>query len=424
MSKILVHGCAELNGTIVVNGSKNSALPIIAASMLCESPVTLTNIPNIRDISVMCDLASSTGSNVSFIPSHTDHSHSIKILPCISNGTDLNRDLAKKIRASMLMISPMLTRCGNIAIGYPGGCKIGERPIDMHISALSKMGASFDMLEDQVIGKLNGRFKCNNIAFEKVSVGATETTILAAVTAEGISVLQNVATEPEVCDLILFLTKCGAKIAGAGTRTLVIEGVPLLHGCKHHIIPDRIEAGTYILAAIMTNGIIKIEGINLSQVSCISNAITSIGGTLTPSDNGITARRHTDKIKSANISTNPYPNFPSDMQAQFMSAMCIADSTSVIEENVFENRFMHVHELRKMGANISVQNNKAIVYGKNELLGSNISATDLRASAALLLAAMSAKTESIIENISFLHRGYENIEEKFRRCGAEIHHII
>ncbi|MDR1139543.1 MAG: UDP-N-acetylglucosamine 1-carboxyvinyltransferase [Rickettsiales bacterium] len=421
MHKILVRSNHKpLVGKIKVNGSKNAILPIAAASLLSSSSVTLHNVPDLIDVHLMSELLKSLGAKVNFLY-NKDYkaNHTLEINCSNINNHVIPHKTANKLRASFLMLGPMLSRFGKARTAFPGGCNIGKRPVDMHIKALEKMGAKIEIDGCNIIATVKGKLQGREITFEKISVGATENIIMAATLAEGITIINNAATEPEVLDLIEFLKKMGANIE-IGNKKITIKGVETLNGCVHKIISDRIEAGTYALAAIITGGKLMLEGINLSDIRCIANELEAIGAVIEPHGEGIVISRKNGSIKSANAATDSYPNFPSDMQPQLMSAMCVADGISVIEENIFENRFAHADELRKLGANISIEKSKAIINGVKSLSGANLYATDLRSTAALVLASLVASGETTINNSHHLWRGYEAMHEKLNSCGADI----
>ncbi|RLT62427.1 UDP-N-acetylglucosamine 1-carboxyvinyltransferase [Wolbachia endosymbiont of Drosophila ananassae] len=407
-------------GKIKINGSKNAVLPIMAASLLSSSPVILHNVPDLIDVHLMSKLLESLGAEVNFMHNKNyKANHTLKIDCSNINNHVMPYKTASKLRTSFLILGPMLSRFGKARTAFPGGCNIGKRPVDMHIKALEEMGAKIEIDGYNIIATVKGKLQGKEITFEKISVGATENVIMAATFAEGVTTINNAATEPEVLDLIDFLKKMGADIEIDNTK-VVITGVEALNGCVHKIIPDRIEAGTYALAAIITGGKLELEGINLSDIRCITNELETIGAMVELYDGGIVISRKNGSIKSANVATDPYPNFPSDMQPQLMSAMCIADGISVIEENIFENRFTHADELRKLGANISIEKSKATISGIKSLSGANLYATDLRSTAALVLASLVAGGETIINNSHHLWRGYEAMHEKLNSCGADI----
>ncbi|AAS14843.1 UDP-N-acetylglucosamine 1-carboxyvinyltransferase [Wolbachia endosymbiont of Drosophila melanogaster] len=421
MHKILIrNNYKPLVGKIKINGSKNAVLPIMAASLLSSSSVILHNVPDLIDVHLMSKLLESLGAEVNFMHNKNyKANHTLKIDCSNINNHVMPYKTASKLRTSFLILGPMLSRFGKARTAFPGGCNIGKRPVDMHIKALEEMGAKIEIDGYNIIATVKGKLQGKEITFEKISVGATENVIMAATFAEGVTTINNAATEPEVLDLIDFLKKMGADIEIDNTK-VIITGVEALNGCVHKIIPDRIEAGTYALAAIITGGKLELEGINLSDIRCITNELETIGAMVELYDGGIVISRKNGSIKSANVATDPYPNFPSDMQPQLMSAMCIADGISVIEENIFENRFTHADELRKLGANISIEKSKATISGIKSLSGANLYATDLRSTAALVLASLVAGGETIINNSHHLWRGYEAMHEKLNSCGADI----
>ncbi|WP_423349122.1 UDP-N-acetylglucosamine 1-carboxyvinyltransferase [Wolbachia sp. wLmal] len=421
MHKILIrNNYKPLVGKIKINGSKNAVLPIMAASLLSSSPVILHNVPDLIDVHLMSKLLESLGAEVNFMHNKNyKANHTLKIDCSNINNYVMPYKTASKLRTSFLILGPMLSRFGKARTAFPGGCNIGKRPVDMHVKALEEMGAKIEIDGYNIIATVKGKLQGKEITFEKISVGATENVIMAATFAEGVTTINNAATEPEVLDLIDFLKKMGADIEIDNTK-VIITGVEALNGCVHKIIPDRIEAGTYALAAIITGGKLELEGINLSDIRCITNELETIGAMVELYDGGIVISRKNGSIKSANVATDPYPNFPSDMQPQLMSAMCIADGISVIEENIFENRFTHADELRKLGANISIEKSKATISGIKSLSGANLYATDLRSTAALVLASLVADGETIINNSHHLWRGYEAMHEKLNSCGADI----
>ncbi|RDD35717.1 UDP-N-acetylglucosamine 1-carboxyvinyltransferase [Wolbachia endosymbiont of Cylisticus convexus] len=421
MHKILVRSNHKpLIGKIKINGSKNAILPIIAASLLSSSAVTLHNVPDLIDVHLMSELLKSLGAEVNFIH-NKDYkaNHTLQIDCSNINNHIMPYKTASKLRTSFLMLGPMLSRFGKIATVFPGGCNIGKRPVDMHIKALEAMGVQIEIDGCNIIATTKGKLQGKEITFEKVSVGATENVIMAATLAEGVTIISNAAIEPEVLDLIEFLKRMGANIEVNNTK-ITIEGIEELNGCVHKIIPDRIEAGTYALAAVITGGELKLEGVSLSDIGCIVNELKTIGTRVELHDDGIIISRKNGSIKSAHVATNPYPNFPSDMQPQLMSAMSIAGGISVIEENVFENRFAHANELRKLGADISIEKSKATISGIKSLYGADLHANDLRSTAALILASLVANGETTINNSHHLLRGYEAMDEKLNSCGADI----
>ncbi|QKX02542.1 UDP-N-acetylglucosamine 1-carboxyvinyltransferase [Wolbachia endosymbiont of Dirofilaria (Dirofilaria) immitis] len=421
MHKILVKSRHKpLVGKIKINGSKNAILPVMAASLLSSSPVILHNVPNLTDVYLMSKLLEKLGAKVNFIYNKNYKANHTFEIDCSNiNNYTISHETGSRLRASFLTLGPILSRFGKIITVFPGGCNIGKRPVDMHIEALKVMGAKIEIDGCNIIVTAKGKLQGKEITFKKISVGATENVIMAAVLAEGVTIINNAATEPEVLDLIEFLKKMGANIK-ISNKKITITGVEVLNGCVHKTILDRIEAGTYALAAVVTGGELILEGINLSDIRCIANELELIGARVKLLNQGIIVSRKNCSIKSINVSTDSYPNFPSDMQPQLMSAMCIADGISIIEENIFENRFTHTSELRKLGANINIKKNKAIISGIKSLYGSNLYATDLRSTAALVLASLVANGETTISNPHHLWRGYEVMHEKLNSCGADI----
>lgn len=422
MDKIIVQGGTKLNGEIFVSGSKNAALPIMAACLLSKYPLILSNIPRLADISTMIDLLKNHGVNIDIIDnSPLTYNQTIKLTADNIITKNAPYEIVKKMRASVLVLGPLLARFGEACVSLPGGCAIGTRPIDLHLSALEQMGADIFIKEGYIYAK--GKLQGANVNFEKVSVGATENILLAATLAQGRTILKNAAAEPEVIDLAQCLVAMGAKITGIGTSTLIIDGVGELKGANHSVIPDRIEAGTYAVAVTMTGGEIEIKNINSDLIANILSELIKVGAKVTLTDNGIKIYKNGHDIIPINITTDPYPGFPTDMQAQFMALMCIAKGKSIIHETIFENRFMHAAEMNRMGANIIIEGNQATVTGVKKLIGAPVMASDLRASVSLILAGLVAEGETEISRVYHLDRGYEKIEEKLGACGAKIKRI-
>ena len=424
MKKLVITGGKKIVGTIDIAGAKNAALPLMVASILTDEKLTLTNVPHVADISTMANLLSSLGIEFSLDGFDPDGGNFGRVV--VLNAKEISKpvaeyDLVRKMRASILILGPLLARFGNAKVSLPGGCAIGARPVDLHLKALEKMGAIIKVVGGYVEAEVQGKLKGAEIQFEKTSVGATENILMAATLAEGKTILHNAAREPEIVDLALCLRKMGAKIEGEGTSTITIIGVDKLHAAKHHIIADRIEAGTYAVAAVITNGCIKITGLNIDLFSSIRKELEQAGAEFRAvSDNEVEIKRAKKEINAVDISTEPYPGFPTDMQAQFMSLMTIANGTSTIKENIFENRFMHVMELLRMGADIQYSGNVATVKGVKELFGAEVMATDLRASVCMVLAGLIANGETTINRLYHLERGYERLAEKLIQCGADI----
>ncbi len=412
MDKIVIEGGAPLKGEVIISGSKNAALPILSACLLTDGWHTLDNIPKLKDIWTIKEILSNLG--VVF----EENCQALRV-----NSDNLNNyiapyNLVKTMRASILVLGPLLSRFGKVKISLPGGCAIGARPIDLHLKGLSAMGADVHLEHGYVVASAD-KLRGANIFFEISTVNGTENLMMAAVKADGITTLNNAAKEPEVVDLANMLNSMGARIKGAGTDTIAITGVKELHPVRHGIIPDRIEVGTFLIAAGITKGKIKIKGCNLDHIETIIEKLLDIGMEIEKQGEDLVAIGH-DKIKSADIKTMPFPGFPTDMQAQFMALMCIADGWSMIRETIFENRFMHVSELRRMGADIEINGAQALVRGKRNLSGAQVMATDLRASASLVLAALAAKGRTEISRVYHLDRGYQDLDKKLSLLGSKI----
>ena len=427
MDVIKVKGGIPLIGKIRISGSKNAALPIMAASLLTSDTLVLSNVPSLSDIVTMNQLLMHHGVSFSMDGSGIAEDKAGRtILLNSENITDLTSpyDIVKKMRASVLSLGPLLARFGEAKVSLPGGCAIGNRPVNLHLYAFEQLGAKITLEEGYICAKApkNG-LKGGHIHFDVVSVGATENALMAAVLAEGETLIHNAATEPEVIDLIACLRMMGAKIKGAGSSTLTITGVSKLHGGHHKIIPDRIEAGSYAVAAAVTDGELELLDVDYSFLDNISDKFSQAGVVIEKIDNGVKVYRKGNIIRSVDMSTQVYPGFPTDMQAQFMMMMTIADKASVINENIFENRFMHVPELNRMGADISIHGNCATVKGVKELQATKVMASDLRASISLILAGLVAKEETYVHRVYHLDRGYEAVEQKLFACGANIFRI-
>lgn len=413
MHQLVINGPCKLKGEAWVSGSKNSALPILAATLLCKPGSVIHGIPHLKDVTSIISLLSTMGMVYSI-----DDKLSITVEKDEVHSTQPSSDLVKSMRASILVLGPMVSRFGEITLDMPGGCAIGARPIDLHLDMIKKMGAVVTILDQKVhikAEKLTGA----TIDFKKQTVTGTENAIMAAVCAEGRTVLNNSAKEPEVSDLCNFLRKCGAKISGDGTDCIVIDGIPELSSCEHTIIPDRIEAGTLLIAALMTGGDVTIHDCAPEHLAAVLDLLRQAGADLSINGSSISLKVK-DSIKPVSFTTEVYPGVPTDLQAQFMAMNVIAAGKAVIEETIFENRFKHVEELRRMGAQITLDDNKAFTTGVEQLCGSLVKATDLRASAALILAALCAQGESVLESIHHIDRGYSNIEEKLSALSANI----
>ena len=416
MQKLEVFGVNKLKGQIKISGSKNASLPILAATLLSTKKTTLKNLPRVRDIETMLSLLQSLGSKIKNNKDQTiiDNSKQKKKFASYS--------LVKTMRAGILVLGPLLAKFGYAKVSLPGGCAIGTRPIDIHLKALSKLGVKYKINQGYVIANAPKGLKGNNIRFSKVSVGATENLIIAASQARGTTKLLNCAIEPEIKDLVNFLNKMGCKIKWISKRTIKIVGVNEIKEINYSVMFDRIEAGTYLIAAAVTEGNLKIQNIIPKIIKTEINVLKKIGSKITIKKNQVHIIGN-KKIKSINIKTAPYPGFPTDLQAQIMVLLCKANKSSIVQENIFENRFMHVAELNRMGARILTNGNKAIVEGNINFAPAELMATDLRASVSLVLAALTAKGKSVINRIYHLDRGYEDIEKKLKKVGAKIRRV-
>jgi len=419
MDKFVIRGGNPLLGTVRISGAKNAALPAMAAALLTEEPVILENIPQVRDIETTRKLLAAMGAEVELGYGRAHHRTTI----CCRNlaSPEASYELVKTMRASTLVLGALVARCGTARVSLPGGCAIGARPIDLHIKGLERLGATINQ-EHGYIEASADRLKGAEIVFDKITVTGTEDLLMAAALAEGETVMQNCAREPEVADLAALLNKMGAKIEGAGTATIRVKGVEKLHGAKHRIIPDRIEAATFILAGALTGGDLNISGCEPEHLGALLQKLAEVGIKTTHRGDSVRVEGDGD-LKAADVITEEYPGFPTDMQAQYMALATQADGTSSVTENIFENRFMHAQEMVRMGANIKIEGSRAVVRGKSPLSGAAVLASDLRASASLVLAALVADGETIIDRVYHIDRGYERIEEKLRGVGAQIRRI-
>jgi UDP-N-acetylglucosamine 1-carboxyvinyltransferase len=416
MKKLEVFGVEKLKGQIRISGSKNASLPILAATLLSDKKISLTNLPKVKDIETMITLLKSLGSIVEY------DKKKINIKNNKQNKTFASYSLVKTMRAGILVLGPLLAKFGKAKVSLPGGCAIGTRPVDLHLEALAKLGVKYKIIQGYVHAKAPKGLIGSKIKFPKISVGATENLIIAACLAKGITTLSNCAIEPEIKDLVNFLIKMGCNIKWISKRTVRIEGTFHINELNYKVMPDRIEAGTYLVAAALTKGNLKIIGINPKIIITEINILKKIGATIIQKKNEILIQG-SKKIKSINIKTSPYPGFPTDLQAQMMVLLCKANKKSYIREEIFENRFMHVAELNRMGAKISIKGNKAAIEGNIKFKSAELMATDLRASVSLVLAALASKGKSVINRIYHLDRGYEDIEKKFKKIGAKIRRI-
>jgi UDP-N-acetylglucosamine 1-carboxyvinyltransferase len=419
MDAILVTGGSELQGEIPIAGAKNACLTLMPATLLSEEPLTLTNAPRLSDIKTMTTLLESFGSEVSAMQDG-------KVLTMSSQNLDnltADYDIVRKMRASILVLGPLLAREGRAVVSLPGGCAIGARPVDLHLMAMRALGAEIELHDGYIHAKATQGLKGAVIEFPFVSVGATENAILAASLAKGTTVLKNAAREPEIVDLVRCLIAMGAEIGGEGTSTITIQGVHRLHGATHRVVTDRIELGTYMLAPAFTGGEIECLGGKIELLSTFCEKLDESGIIVEQTENGLKIKRSNTGLKAINVKTEPFPGFPTDLQAQMMALLCTATGTSVLEEKIFENRFMHAPELSRMGAKIDVNGGVATVTGVDRLKGAPVMATDLRASVSLILAGLAAQGETLINRVYHLDRGYERVEEKLSNCGAKIERV-
>ncbi|HZQ68863.1 MAG TPA: UDP-N-acetylglucosamine 1-carboxyvinyltransferase [Terriglobales bacterium] len=419
MDKFVIRGGNPLLGTIRVSGAKNAALPAMAAAILTDEPIILENIPQVRDIETTRKLLAAMGAEVELGYGKAQHRTTI----CCRTLTtpEASYDLVKQMRASSLVLGPLVARCGRARVSLPGGCAIGARPIDLHVKGLESLGATITQQHGYIEASAD-RLRGAEIVFDKITVTGTEDLLMAATLAEGETVLQNCAREPEVADLADLLNKMGARIEGAGTSTIRVKGVAKLRGARHRIIPDRIEAGTFVIAGALTGGDLNVVGCEPRHLGVLLQKLADAG--VRTASAGDSVRVMGDfPLKAVDVTTEEYPGFPTDMQAQYMVLATQADGASVVTENIFENRFMHAQELVRMGANIKIEGHRAIVKGKTPLSAAAVLASDLRASASLVLAALVADGETIVDRVYHIDRGYEHIEEKLRGVGAQIRRI-
>ena len=418
MQKLLIKGGKKLSGEVVISGSKNASLPIIISSLLFDNPVQFENVPKVKDIYTLINLIKVLGREVEF----DENKEILKISKKNKDKYFAPYSIMKTMRAGVLVLAPLLAKFGKARVSLPGGCSIGARPVNLHLDALKKLGAKINVKNGYIDANAPKGLLGANIKFSSISVGATESIIIAAVLAKGITKISNAAIEPEIIDLIKFLNKCGADIKYNSKRIIIIKGVNFLNPIRHKIIPDRIEAGTYAIAALITNGKLLIKNVNNDHLENIFSLLRKIGAKIkTFKDSFIIFRKH--QLKPFKIITKPYPGFPTDMQAQFMALATQIKGSSVINEEIFENRFLHVSELMRMGADIKIKKQKATIKGIKNLNGAEVMATDFRASVSLVLAALSAKGITTINRIYHLDRGYSKLEKKLNLCGANIRRV-
>ena len=421
MQKIVVEGGVALNGEVQISGAKNAVLPILCATLLADEPVQISNVPHLHDVVTTAKLLAGLGAEITIDQGTIGKGSESGIVvdPRSVNSHVAPYELVKTMRASVLVLGPLLAKYGAAEVSLPGGCAIGSRPVDLHIKGLQALGARISVDHGFIKARAD-RLKGGRVVFDMVSVGATENVLMAATLAEGTSVLENAALEPEIVDLAECLKAMGARIEGAGTNRIIVHGVERLHGGSHAVVPDRIETGTFLVAAAMCGGRVIARGTRPDTLDAVLAKLREAGAEITIDGDRITLDMQGRRPLAVNLTTAPHPAFPTDMQAQFMAMNCIADGVGVINETIFENRFMHVQELQRLGADIRVEGHTAIVRGVAQLSGAPVMATDLRASASLILAGLVADGETTIDRIYHLDRGYENIEEKLSGLGAKI----
>ena len=418
MDKLLIRGGTKLRGEIYASGAKNSALPILAASLLADSPLKVGNLPHLNDVTTMLELLGSMGVDVML-----SDEMEVQVDTSSINNLNARYELVKTMRASILVLGPLLSKFQKATVALPGGCAIGSRPVNLHIDAMRAMGAQIDIEDGNIKASVKGRLKGAKIIFEPVSVTGTENVLMAASLAEGETIIENAAREPEVLDLANCLKAMGAKIEGAGTDQIKIIGVDNLEGAAFSVMPDRVEVGTYLTAVAMTGGQVKIKSAKPEYLSSVISKLEQTGSVIHTGEDWVEIIMDEDKPEAISLTTGPYPSFPTDMQAQFVSLNAIAKGNSTVTETVFENRFMHVQEIARMGGNISLKGNTAVIEGIDRLKGAPVMATDLRASASLVLAGLVADGATTIDRIYHIDRGYERIEEKLKMLGADIERI-
>lgn len=419
MDSIIVTGNGPLNGTIPIAGAKNACLTLMPATLLSDEPLTLTNAPRLSDIKTMSELLRSLGAEVTSM----QHGQVLALSSHTIATTKADYEIVRKMRASNLVLGPLLAREHEAIVSLPGGCAIGARPMDIHITALEALGAEIELKDGYLHAKAPGGLKGATHELRFASVGATENVVMAATLAKGTTVLKNAAREPEIVDLVHCLRKMGAQIEGEGTSTITIQGVDRLHGATHPVVTDRIELGTYMLAPAICGGEVELLGGRIDLLEAFCEKLDAAGISVEETEKGLKVARKNGRVKAVDVVTEPFPGFPTDLQAQMMALMCTAEGTSVLEEKIFENRFMHAPELMRMGASIEVQGGTATVHGVERLKGAPVMATDLRASVSLILAGLAAEGETIVNRVYHLDRGYERVEEKLGALGAKIERV-
>ena len=426
MDKIVIRGGNPLHGVIPIGGAKNAALPLMAAALLTDEPLRLSNLPHLADVSTMAHLLSDMGVSVAMEGDAPDGGHMGRVFALNAaglSGTTAPYDLVRLMRASVLVLGPLVARHGHARVSLPGGCAIGTRPVDLHLKALQAMGAEIELAEGYIEARAPNGLQGSHVLFSNVTVGGTENILMAATLAKGETVIANAAREPEVIDLAHCLIAMGAKIDGIGSDTLKVQGVDKLHGADHAVVVDRIEMGSYAVAAAVTGGDVLLKGGRTDLIEAVVDVLRAAGVDVTQEQDGLRVSRKNGSLKGFDVMTEPYPGFPTDMQAQMMVLASVAEGASMITETIFENRFMHVPELVRMGADINVHGRSAIVRGVEKMSGAEVMATDLRASSSLVLAGLVAEGETVINRVYHLDRGYERLEEKLAACGAEIERV-
>jgi len=417
MDKFLITGGVKLEGEVRISGAKNAALPLLAAMILADSPITLTNVPNLKDVNTLVKLIGGLGVTISY------ENDTVKADTSTLDNQFAPYELVKTMRASILVLGPLLARYGNAKVSLPGGCAIGSRPVDQHLKALEALGAHIEVENGYVHATVDGRLKGGEVVFDMVTVGGTENILMAAALADGVTTIRNAAREPEITDLAQMLIKMGAKIEGLDTDTLVVTGVESLHGCEYAVVADRIETGSYLAAAAITGGRVKTTHTDPSLLEAVLDKFEEMGAEVTRGDDWIELDMLGKRPKAVSFRTLPHPEFPTDMQAQIMAVNAIGRGFATISETIFENRFMHVPELSRIGANIQVEGHDAVVTGVEKLQAAPVMATDLRASFSLVLAALVAEGDTLIDRIYHIDRGYEHVEEKLQGLGAKIKRV-
>ena len=417
MDKFLITGGVKLEGEVRISGAKNAVLPLLAATILTDDPVTIRNVPNLKDVHTISKIIAGLGVTITY------EGDTVYADASTLSNQFAPYDLVKTMRASILVLGPLLARYGNAKVSLPGGCAIGSRPVDLHLKAMEALGAKIEVKNGNVHASIDGRLKGGEVVFDMVTVGGTENILMAAVLAEGVTTIRNAACEPEITDLANMLNKMGAQIEGLDTNTLIVTGVERLHGCEHSVVPDRIETGSYLAAAAITGGKIKTTHTNPYSMESVLDKFEEMGAEVTRGEDWIELDMQGKRPKAVSFRTLPHPEFPTDMQAQIMAVNAIGRGFATISETIFENRFMHVPELSRMGANIQVDGHDAVVTGVEKLQAAPVMATDLRASFSLVLAALVAEGETLVDRIYHIDRGYERVEEKLQSLGAQIKRV-